>query len=46
MFSEGSVVEQGTHEDLLSNEGGKYHELWFAQAQYYANDEAVSKLFA
>ena len=46
VFSEGSVVEQGTHEDLLSNEGGKYHELWFAQAQYYANDEAVSKLFA
>ena len=46
VFSEGSVVEQGTHEDLLSNEGSKYHELWFAQAQYYANDEAVSKLFA
>ena len=46
VFSEGSVVEQGTHENLLSNESGKYHELWFAQAQYYANDEAVSKLFA
>ena len=46
VFSEGSVVEQGTHEDLLSNEGSKYHELWFAQAQYYANDKAVSKLFA
>ena len=46
VFSEGSVVEQGTHENLLENESGKYHELWFAQAQYYANDEAVSKLFA
>ena len=42
VFSEGSVVEQGTHENLLSNESGKYHELWFAQAQYYANDEGVT----
>lgn len=36
VFDHGAVVQQGGHEDLLSNEGGKYHELWHAQAQYYS----------
>lgn len=45
VFDNGQVVEQGSHEDLISNENGKYHELWFAQAQYYAEDEAVSSLY-
>lgn len=34
VFHQGTVVEQGTHEALLEK-GGKYSELWNAQAQYY-----------
>lgn len=36
VFHEGEIVQVGTHEELLADEGGKYHELWYAQAQYYA----------
>lgn len=35
VFHDGAVIQQGTHKDLLSDENGKYHELWNAQAQYY-----------
>jgi len=35
VFDHGSVVQMGTHDALVSDEGGKYHELWYAQAQYY-----------
>ncbi len=35
VFHEGSVIQQGTHETLLADTQGKYHELWSAQAQYY-----------
>ena len=35
VFDQGSVIQQGTHEELLADETGKYHELWNAQAQYY-----------
>lgn len=35
VFQEGSVVQQGSHVGLLSEEGGAYRELWNAQAQYY-----------
>lgn len=35
VFDGGRVVQRGTHESLLADEGGKYHELWMAQAQYY-----------
>ena len=35
VFHEGGVVQQGTHDDLLADATGKYHELWHAQAQYY-----------
>lgn len=34
VFDEGSIVQQGTHEELL-NQPGKYAQLWHAQAQYY-----------
>ncbi|MCM1342616.1 MAG: ABC transporter ATP-binding protein/permease [Lachnospiraceae bacterium] len=34
VFHQGNVIEQGTHEELLEK-GGKYSELWNAQAQYY-----------
>ncbi len=34
------MVQQGDHETLLAQEGGKYSELWNAQAQYYVADGA------
>lgn len=38
VFDGGSIVEYGDHETLLER-GGKYSELWGAQAQYYAEEE-------
>ena len=35
VMDQGKVVQWGTHEELME-EGGKYRELWDAQAQYYA----------
>ena len=35
VFHEGAVVQQGTHDELLADETGMYHQLWHAQAQYY-----------
>ena len=40
VFHAGAVIQQGTHEQLLSDESGKYHELWNAQAQYYTEKSA------
>ena len=40
VFHEGAVIQQGTHDELLSDENGKYHELWNAQAQYYTGKTA------
>ncbi len=34
VFHQGQVIEKGSHEGLLAR-GGKYAELWNAQAQYY-----------
>ncbi len=34
VFESGRVVQQGTHDNLLAQEG-KYSSLWTAQAQYY-----------
>lgn len=36
VFHEGCVIQQGSHEELVADEEGKYYELWNAQAQYYA----------
>ncbi len=36
VFDKGCVVQMGSHEALVKEEGGKYYELWNAQAQYYA----------
>ncbi len=38
VFDKGAVVQQGSHDSLMQDSSGKYHELWFAQAQYYANN--------
>ena len=35
VFEHGQVIQQGSHEQLLSDKTGKYAELWNAQAQYY-----------
>ncbi len=39
VFDNGSIIEEGTHEELLVKTDGKYSELWNAQAQYYANKD-------
>ena len=36
VFDKAHLVETGTHQELL-NAGGKYSELWNAQAKYYIN---------
>lgn len=35
VFDQGSIVQKGSHEQLLADRAGKYLELWQAQAQYY-----------
>ena len=35
VFHQGAVVQQDSHEGLLADTSGKYHQLWNAQAQYY-----------
>lgn len=43
VFDNGQLVQQGNHEKLVSDKNGKYYELWFAQAQYYTeNDLSVN----
>ena len=40
VFHEGELIQRGNHDTLLAVKGGKYRELWNAQAQYY-NGKAV-----
>ena len=40
VFHDGGVIQQGTHDGLLADTTGKYHELWHAQAQYYTEQPA------
>ncbi len=35
VFHQGQVIQQGSHEELLADEEGKYYALWNAQARYY-----------
>ena len=35
VFHEGEIIQQGSHDELLADRGGKYYALWNAQAQYY-----------
>ena len=37
VFHKGSLVQTGTHEELLKDTEGKYYEMWNAQAQYYTD---------
>ena len=43
VFSDGQVIQQGTHEQLLADPNGKYYALWNAQAQYYTEKQACVK---
>ena len=40
VFHEGAVIQQGTHDTLLADGAGKYHELWNAQARDYKEKTA------
>lgn len=35
VFDNGQIVQRGSHDELVADINGKYHELWNAQAQYY-----------
>lgn len=35
VFHEGQLIQRGSHDELVADNGGKYYELWNAQAQYY-----------
>lgn len=35
VFDNGQIIQVGSHTELVSDERGKYYELWRAQAQYY-----------
>ena len=39
VFDHGEMIQQGTHDALLSEKSGKYRALWEAQAQYYRKKE-------
>lgn len=41
VFHKGSIVQMGTHEQLVSDTKGKYYELWHAQAQYYTENNVA-----
>ena len=40
VFDNGQIIQIGSHTELVSDEKGKYHELWHAQAQYYTEKTA------
>lgn len=40
VFDQGKLVQQGTHDELVAEEG-LYQELWQAQAQYYQVEKQV-----
>jgi len=40
VFHEGELVQYGSHDSLVADINGKYHELWNAQAQYYDDEKS------
>lgn len=40
VFHRGHLVQLGSHDQLVADTTGKYHELWHAQAQYYTEKTA------
>ena len=43
VFDHGQVIQKGSHEQLLADEGGKYAQLWHAQAQYYTEQSSPAE---
>ena len=41
VFHEGQLIQRGSHNELLADVKGKYHELWSAQAQYYTDTDTA-----
>ena len=41
VFHDGELIQKGNHDALIADEGGKYYELWNAQAQYYAENKKI-----
>ena len=39
VFEKGNVIEQGTHETLMANEGGKYEQMVKSQQRQRKNDD-------
>ncbi len=40
VFDHGKLVQEGSHDALVTDENGKYSQLWHAQAQYYTESKA------
>ncbi len=40
VFDGGEIVQRGSHEKLMEDKDGLYHQMWTAQAQYYRKEEA------
>lgn len=41
VFDNGQIVQRSSHDELVTDESGKYYELWHAQAQYYTEQGAT-----
>ena len=41
VFDGGTLVQLGTHDELLADTGGRYHELWEAQASHYRDKSDI-----
>lgn len=37
VLDNGRLVQKGSHDTLVSDQNGKYYELWNAQAKYYTD---------
>lgn len=35
VFDDGTIIQDGSHAELIKDKDGRYYELWNAQAQYY-----------
>lgn len=46
VFDQGRIIQRGSHEQLVSDEKGKYHELWHAQAKYYSAADKKRKILS
>jgi len=39
VFDRGEIIQYGNHNSLMQDKGGKYNELWNAQARYYTGSK-------